>query len=73
MILGPRLTNRSSPPPAAAFICAQSMSMGGVQLSLRATADKMTRVMNEPTRRRQIYLAGGAAVLLFFFYLWLRR
>ena len=47
--------------------------MGGVQLSLRATADKMGRVLSEPSRRRQVYWAGCAAVLLFFLYLWLRR
>lgn len=49
------------------------MSMGGVQLSLRATADKMGRVMSEPARRRQIYMAAGAAVLLFLLYVWLWR
>lgn len=53
--------------------CLQAMSMGGVQLSLRATADKMGRVLSEPSRRRQVYWAGCAAVLLFFLYLWLRR
>ena len=61
------------PPAAAALAPAQSMSMGGVQLSLRATADKMGRVMSEPARRRQIYMAAGAAVLLFLLYVWLWR
>lgn len=51
----------------------QAMSMGGVQLSLRATADKMAKVMNEPQKRRMVLMAGGAAVLLFLLYLWLRR
>lgn len=49
----------------------QSLGMGGVQLSLRATADKMNRVLSEPARRRQLYMAGGAALLLFLLYLWL--
>ena len=47
--------------------------MGGVQLSLRATADKMTKVMSEPQKRRMVYMAGAAAMLLFFLYLWLQR
>lgn len=50
----------------------QALSMGGVQLSLRATADKMSRVLSEPARRRQLYLAAGGALLLFLLYLWLR-
>lgn len=50
-----------------------SMSMGGVQLSLRATADKMSRVMAEPHKRRMIYMAGSAAVFLFVVYVWLAR
>ncbi|PSC74744.1 bet1-like SNARE 1-1 isoform X2 isoform A [Micractinium conductrix] len=50
-----------------------AFSMGGVQLSLRATADKMTKVMSEPQKRRMVYMAGAAAMLLFFLYLWLQR
>ncbi|KAL4439668.1 hypothetical protein ABPG75_002669 [Micractinium tetrahymenae] len=50
-----------------------ALSMGGVRLSLRATADKMAKVMTKPHNRRVIYLAGGAVVLLFLFYLWLKR
>ncbi|PRW20714.1 bet1-like SNARE 1-1 isoform X1 [Chlorella sorokiniana] len=49
-----------------------ALSMGGVQLSLRATADKMSRVLSEPARRRQVYWAAGGALLLFLLYLWLR-
>jgi len=49
------------------------MSFGGVQLSLRATADKMGKVINEPQKRRIIYMAGGASVLLFLLYLWFSR
>ncbi len=47
--------------------------MGGVQLSLRAAADKMSRVMSEPHKRRLVYLAGGGAALLFLLYVWLSR
>lgn len=61
-----------SPNPAAGPVL-QALSMGGVQLSLRATADKMGRVLSEPSRRRQVYWAGCAAVLLFFLYLLMRR
>lgn len=50
-----------------------ALSMGGVQLSLRATADKMTKVLNEPQKRRVIYTAGAAAALVFLLYLWLRQ
>ncbi|PSC68773.1 bet1-like SNARE 1-1 isoform X2 [Micractinium conductrix] len=50
-----------------------ALSMDGVQLSLRATADKMAKVMSEPQKRRMVYMAGAAAVLLFFLYLWLQR
>jgi hypothetical protein len=47
------------------------MSMGGVQLSLRATADKMGKVMSEPHKRRMVLIAGGGALLFFCLYLFL--
>lgn len=66
--LSPSCRRPVSPAAAAAV---QSMSMGGVQLSLRATADKMSKVMAEPHKRRMVYVAGGVAVLLFLVYVWL--
>lgn len=56
-------------------VCApmQALSMGGVQLSLRATADKMVKVMSEPQKRRVVFMGSGAVVLLFLLYLWLKR
>lgn len=51
----------------------QALSVGGVQLSLRATADKMAKVMSEPLKRRIIFMCGGAVVLLFLFYLLLQQ
>ena len=63
----------SPPLPAGTTAAAQSMSMGGVQLTLRATADKMSRVMSEPRQRRLVAVAGGAAVVLFLLYVWLWR
>ncbi|KAL4450583.1 hypothetical protein ABPG77_000939 [Micractinium sp. CCAP 211/92] len=50
-----------------------ALSMGGVQLSLRATADKMVKVMSEPQKRRVVFMGSGAVVLLFLLYLWLKR
>lgn len=59
--------------PLACRLFLQSLSMGGVQISLKATADKMGRVMSEPQQRRIVYAAGGAALLLFLLYLWVWR
>lgn len=42
-------------------------------MSLRATADKMAKVMSEPLKRRIIFMCGGAVVLLFLFYLLLQQ
>lgn len=51
----------------------QALSMGGVQLSLRATADKMAKVLSEPLKRRVIFMGGGVVVVLFLLYLWLKQ
>ena len=59
--------------PLRCTAVSQSMSMGGVHLTLRATADKMSRVMSEPRQRRLVAAAGGAAVVLFLLYVWLWR
>ena len=65
---GRRLTAAPPTPPPL-----QSLNMSGVWLGIGASADKMKKVMSEPSGRRRVGLAAGGAVLLFLLYLWLTR
>ncbi|KAL6772437.1 BET1 [Auxenochlorella protothecoides x Auxenochlorella symbiontica] len=49
-----------------------SMSMSGIQLGLRASANKFKQVMNGPQGRSYILYGGVLAVVLFIMYLWYR-